>query len=282
MMKLCTLFMNSPRHTVQGKILPQPYTADGIRCAERRYPPNSGMDTHAHEEAGFVLVLSGSAEIDYQGKTHRNDPGSLTYLPPFEPHANRFLGGLSAFEIMIGVSWLDRLRQVHTADLRPFEFRNAPVVQVATRLRHEIGSPDMLTNLAVEGLVTDLLIQTIRAASPVDDRKAPMWLRRTKDYLHANYAQDLSLQKIAAEIGVHPAHLTRAFRRHFHTSVAEYVRRLRIDAACRLLATTEAPIAQIALDLGFADQGHFTRRFKALLGVTPKAFRDRSQNARIG
>jgi AraC family transcriptional regulator len=240
------------------------------------------MRTHAHDEAGFVLALAGTGELDYGGQTHVCEPGSLTFLPAGEPHANRFLGGVRCFEIMLGSPWLDRFGEAFSAIERPTAFRNAAPVQVATRLREEVRSPDALSALAVEGLVTDLLVQTARNADFAQERRAPVWLRRAKEYLHAHFAEDLSLTVVAAEAGVHPGHLTRAFRQHYHASVTEYVRALRIESACRLLATSDVPIAQIALDLGFADQGHFTRRFKARLGVTPGAFRTRSKNARFG
>lgn len=258
------------------------YAAPGLRCAERRYPAGSGMRTHAHDEAGFVLVLSGTGDLEYGGGTHLTRTGSLTYLPAHVPHANRFLDGVRSFEIMLASPWLGRVRQAFAAGECPAEFRNAPPVEAAIRILREVRSPDALTDLAVEGLVMDLLVATARNAAKADEPRVPVWLRRAKEYLHAHFAEDLSLQAIAAEAGVHPSHLTRAFRRHYRTTVAEYVRTLRIDAASHLLAGTDLPIARIALDMGFADQGHFTRRFKERMGVTPRAFREDAKNAWIG
>lgn len=52
------------------------------------------------------------------------------------------------------------------------------------------------------------------------------------------------------------------------------MRRLRIESTCRELATSEAPIVEIALAAGFCDQSHFTRTFKRLTGIAPSQYRE--------
>ena len=65
----------------------------------------------------------------------------------------------------------------------------------------------------------------------------------------------------------------RAFRARFGVSVGTYVRRERIRWASRALRNTDAPIAEIALQAGFADQSHFTRTFVRHMGVSPGRYR---------
>ena len=74
---------------------------------------------------------------------------------------------------------------------------------------------------------------------------------------------------------VEPTRLLRGFRRFLETTPADYLRQLRVDQARRLLAETERPIADIALETGFTDQSHLTRVFRRLLGETPAASRRR-------
>jgi len=57
------------------------------------------------------------------------------------------------------------------------------------------------------------------------------------------------------------------------------VRKLRVDAACRQLTTSDKPLSEIALSAGFADQSHFTKTFRRLTRTTPGEFR-RSFRAR--
>jgi len=70
-----------------------------------------------------------------------------------------------------------------------------------------------------------------------------------------------------------PPSLARAFRRRYGCTVGEYVRRLRIEFACRELAGSEKPLASIAQNAGFFDQSHFSKTFKLLTGQSPAAYR---------
>ena len=73
-----------------------------------------------------------------------------------------------------------------------------------------------------------------------------------------------------------PFHLTRVFRWRTGSSIHDYRTRLRLAAAMRRLEDTDAPLTRLALDLGFSSHAHFTRRFRALTGMSPSQFRARS------
>jgi AraC family transcriptional regulator len=73
---------------------------------------------------------------------------------------------------------------------------------------------------------------------------------------------------------VHPTHLARAFRARHGVSVGEYGRRVRVAWASAELAASDRPLAMIAAQAGFADQGHFTRLFRRYVGTTPSRYRE--------
>jgi AraC family transcriptional regulator len=68
-------------------------------------------------------------------------------------------------------------------------------------------------------------------------------------------------------------HLARSFRQFHHCTVGDYVRRLRVDRAARLLRGTRRPLIDIALDCGLAGAAQFSRSFRAVQGTTPSAWR---------
>jgi AraC family transcriptional regulator len=127
--------------------------------------------------------------------------------------------------------------------------------------------------LALEGLALEILAEASRDGSPDRECTAPRWLIRARDLLHDRFREDLSLVEIAGAVGVHPVHFARTFRRHFRLTAGEYMRRLRVDFASRMLATTDRPLATIALESGFADQSHFTKTFRRQMKMTPGEFR---------
>jgi AraC-like DNA-binding protein len=72
------------------------------------------------------------------------------------------------------------------------------------------------------------------------------------------------------------------FRQIHGCTVGEYVRKLRINAACHDLNDSEIPLAEVALTSGFADQSHFSRVFKRQVGMTPGAFRKLARPRKSG
>ncbi len=100
-------------------------------------------------------------------------------------------------------------------------------------------------------------------------------LARPLAYLRQHYAEPITNTTLAQLAG----NSLRAFERRFtstmHATPQQYLRRLRIRLACRILVTTNLPLGEIALDHGFCDQSHFTREFHRETGLTPGDYRAR-------
>ena len=98
-------------------------------------------------------------------------------------------------------------------------------------------------------------------------------------YLTANYAQKLDLGSVAARFYLSPYYLSRLFRRVTGQSIVDYINVRRIEAARRLLETTDLNINDVAEATGFSTAAHFRRVFHEQMGVSPiqyrKSFRDR-------
>ena len=105
------------------------------------------------------------------------------------------------------------------------------------------------------------------------DRVPPAWLQKVRERLHDDLERPTSISALAAAFGVERTRLIRAFRRHYQTTPAAYLRRLRVEHAARLLAEGREPISMIALAAGFVDQSHLNRVFKREMGCTPASFR---------
>src|SRR5262249_2353682 len=104
-------------------------------------------------------------------------------------------------------------------------------------------------------------------------RRRPAGLASAEERLRARGREKVALGELAQAAGVHPAHLARTFRSRYGVSVGEYGRRLRLAWTVGELARGERPLAEVALEAGFADQSHFTRVFKRYVGSTPARYR---------
>lgn len=132
---------------------------------------------------------------------------------------------------------------------------------------------DAAAPLAIEGLLLELVASASRMRDQNGSAGRPRWLDDARDRIHVELAARPSLTGLAQSVGVHPVTLARAFRRAFGCTVGEYVRRLRIERATRLLADTDLPLAKIALTEGFSDQSHFSNLFRRHTGLSPFQFR---------
>ncbi|MFS1229433.1 helix-turn-helix domain-containing protein, partial [Enterococcus lactis] len=86
-----------------------------------------------------------------------------------------------------------------------------------------------------------------------------------------HYAEKLSLSELSDVLGMNQYVLIRQFTKAYGLSPFQYLSTVRISAAKKRLEAQEA-IAEVAFLTGFSDQSHFTRIFKSLIGVTPKAY----------
>lgn len=95
------------------------------------------------------------------------------------------------------------------------------------------------------------------------------------EYIRERYTEHgLSLEDVAAAAGLSPSHLSRIFKDQTGENFVEYLTRLRLNAAARLLRCARASIGQIALAVGYADPNYLSRIFHRLTGLTPKEYRE--------
>jgi AraC family transcriptional regulator len=95
--------------------------------------------------------------------------------------------------------------------------------------------------------------------------------RRALELMEHHIDGKLSVETLAAEVGLSPAHFARAFKESTGHAPHRYMLTLRLEHARRLLDGPDAILSDVALRAGFADQAHFTRMFKREFGVTPGA-----------
>ncbi|WP_340148164.1 helix-turn-helix domain-containing protein [Billgrantia lactosivorans] len=94
-------------------------------------------------------------------------------------------------------------------------------------------------------------------------------------YLDAHASEEISLDDLCERSGYSPGHLIRAFKQHFGFTPHAYLINRRIQLGQRDLKRG-TPIAEAALNAGFADQPHFQRTFKRLVAATPNQYRQPS------
>lgn len=157
---------------------------------------------------------------------------------------------------------------------------------IGKSLLAEMQSNGLAGRLYTESLINLLVIHLLRQHSAfgqsltTDTRQfSPSRLKRVLEYIHDNLEQNLSLVDLATLANLSPSRFTRVFRQETGLSPHQYLIQARIEQAKHLLRSGgEISIGSVAHQVGFADQSHFTRHFKRIVGVTPKVILQDSRN----
>jgi len=218
--------------------------------------------------------LSGESVEKLKSCDHEVRAGSLIIRPAHETHSDR--NARQTVQLLTIEVKMNEQCPIYQSFARVFNrtayIQGGLLPAMAQRIYQESKTRDSAAPIIVEGLLLEMLGQASRSLySP--PLQAPAWLRRTRDLCQARFADPLTLVEIARVVGAHPTHLARAFKKHYGTTVGEYIRRLRLDWAATQLANTEDSIADIATAAGFYDQSHFSHNLKKHLGVSPLEFR---------
>jgi len=254
----------------------------GFSLTEAVYAEGISLGRHCHEHAYLTLNLSGNY---CERHTHREfvcGEGSLHLLPAGERHENEFDTEVRCLRVKIEALAIERLGDDAKRVLsEPRELTGPLSGWLANRVLNEFRSHDDVAPLAMEGVLLEILAESARSGDEGAAVSAPTWLRHVREALDESYLQAPGLADLAAVGGVHPVHLSREFRKRYHVTIGEYIRKRRIEHASGLLSNTEMPMAEIASTCGFSDQSHFCSLFKKHSGMTPAKFRDMSSRPSI-
>lgn len=251
----------------------------GLLLTERLFAPGTRTPPHTHDTASICLTLTGQGVEIVDGRRVVMQPGSVIMRAPQIIHSDEY-GTIPLRGLMIELDrkWLETCRHFLSVFENYRHFPNGAVSALALRIYRESRIKDTVAPVIVEGLMLEMLGHASRSLvkTPV---RPPGWLTKARDLLHVRFNDSLNLVEVANFVGVHPTHLARSFKKHYRTTVGEYLRTLRLDWATRQLSETEASITEIALAAGFYDQSHFSHLFKQHTGLTPAEFRALSNGA---
>lgn len=136
---------------------------------------------------------------------------------------------------------------------------------------------DLFDRKHTQGPVEQALLQVFHQyLDQGKHKKTPAWAKDLKNMIQDQMDTDMvfSLQQASADLEINSTYLSREFSKYFdNLSFGEYIRKMRIDKAVKLMENTAYSLTEIAYLTGFSDQSHFTRIFKKQTGQTPTFYR---------
>jgi AraC family transcriptional regulator len=241
-----------------------------------------------HVKIGLCIGTSPSIRREACGKTFTSPSriGEFSILPA--GRKSRWHGLAPAhLDIRLDPDKLDEMAaELRRTGERRFEFANVPrmrdpiVEHIGAIFRVELNrashpAQDMLIESMAVALCAHLLRSYTNAVGVEERSTASVDVAavgRAIAYIEDNPDRAISLRELAGAAGLSRFHFSRVFKRHLGLSPARYVERARIEQAKALIVNAEMSLANIAQAVGFADQSHFSRRFRVNEGRTPATF----------
>lgn len=275
-----------------------------IDAVEVRYSHFDGyrFPAHVHDTWSVGLVDAGHSVFRLSGRTQSVQTGQIAVIPPGAVHdCNPDVGAWTYRMFYVQDSLMRSLAcglaggagQMHAGsgigisagmagDVVAFDslvIDDAEVFTALSDFQRLIEFDDLygVEPLAKRSAMTEAFSLLLSRYGSVRDATARLQeereaVRRVREYLADNMSEKVTLDVLSAQSGLSGYHLLRVFRDEVGLTPHQWQAQLRINRAKVLLAEGAA-IADVACSVGFTDQSHFTRTFRAVTGATPRLYR---------
>ena len=251
--------------------------------------------THQHKYFELVYVLRGTAKRKLSDALIPVSAGDYYVANPLSAHGYEDLQDLEVVNCLFLPEYIDRaltdcpsisallsnriLRfgvpvDISIAD-RVFHDTDGTVGRIVKNMEREYADRRTGHMEILRCYLTQVLVHATRACETRIPHEA---VTKVMEYLKVHYIEPLSLEILSQLAGYTPQYLSSLFSDEVGMSIQEFLQRLRIEEACKLLLSTGLPVAEIAAAVGYQDTRHFSKVFRRYQIMSPKEYRRESQN----
>ncbi|WP_194205502.1 AraC family transcriptional regulator [Superficieibacter sp. 1612_C1] len=245
-------------------------------------------DPHDHDEVLVGFTQQGVQRFRCHRALHTSSPGRAILIEPGAVHDGHApdTDGFTYSMLYLPQAWVStQLAQRGLADISLIEaaFRHTltddvtlfcAIQQTFFAFHHQEGK--LARDQSMDRLLS-LLTRHIKVASPSQKSDTLLHMQRIREILHERMAEDIGLDELSRLAGIDRFRLSRQFSKAFGQTPHAYLVRLRLRSARALLAHGQEP-AQVAAQVGFADQSHLGRWFQRAYRMSPAAFQQQCTN----
>ena len=245
----------------------QRYDAGGIILTEIEYHNKVFEGWHAHENIHISLIIKGGNREERKQRDTAALPGTLLFYHENELHRNLHTSHPSK-NINLEIS-KEFMQQYELGENEIEKMARHPDAGFSLlKMHREAIRADHFSAVSIQMLVLELISDTKK----LHKKQPPLWLKTIIDFLQDNWQERPSLNELARLSGVNPITVSKHFSKYMGCTLGEYMRKLKIQHALRLIHTDTLSLTEVAYYCGFADQSHFTRNFRELTNFLPKAY----------
>lgn len=273
-----------PVFTLYGETADFPDLIHVETISERSAKLNWTIKPHRHAEISqLFLIQDGHVAFNLDGKQVAVGPSECVYVPPQVVHASAFTPGTNGLVFSFPTRNLGSIgpaaQAVEQALMQPFKAATSQELALLTdALAYALDGTGAYRNQKVLGLANAVLAGLAECAVPGAEASGPgrvSRMERLAELVRQHMEDGWSVADYAAALSVSSGHLSRLCRGATGKGAQAHIEALVIDEACRFLAFTDLPVAEIGYRTGFHDPSYFSKRFRIARGVSPRNYRTR-------
>ncbi len=224
---------------------------------------------HSHEKPMISFVLYGNNTEFRKGNSTKRVAGSVNFYHSHEPHRNVYNCFPSKhISLELDPQFLERYGYIE-ADIDLAVKKGHEPIFTFIKVMSEALLNDMQSKDVIEMLFVAFVENSLNSKK---EDLLPHWAISVRELLNDRWNENISLQELATNVGVHPTTISKHFRKYFQCTMGEYTRKLKVKKAIDLLHTSKHSLTEIAYICGFSDQSHFIRIFKSMTGYLPRTY----------
>lgn len=238
---------------------------------------------HFHEEYVIGFIAEGSRKFRCNGHIYHLNAGAILIINPKEIHSCEHYGKAKLHYFSININkhiMREVVLSITGKDILPCFTTN--VLQEKDLAINLIDLKDMIVqnqhNLASEELFLMLMSRLLDEYANInlsqigkDEVSINAKINNVCRYLDDNFQRNVSLDELSILSNLSKYHLIRLFTKERGISPHKYLETIRIEKS-KIMLEKGIPIIDIALQMGFVDQSHFSNSFKGLIGLTPRTY----------
>ena len=221
---------------------------------------------HIHEDHALAIILQGYDVTHHCGSTYTAQCGDVTFIHAGEVHVSESIG--TEYRILNIHPHLLNTIAAEVGAVHFFPRISNDRFLYRSILNLHLKLEQNLSPLEHESEFYSTIGRLLMKQNPGVQNESKESVQLVRDYLQSHYAENVTLDHLTAITNLSPYYLIRIFRQHVGVPPHEYQTQLRVSRAKQLLRKGN-PISEVALETGFFDQSHFSRKFKRIVGVSP-------------
>lgn len=259
---------------------------------------------HMHEYIEILYCTQGEFTACLGGKNYEFSKGDMVVINSRESHGIRrkkkegayvcirflpeilYTSSSAAFDIKYVLPFILN-NSNHQRVFKKEEIKNTSIPDLIEDILNEYNNKQHGFTLAVRADLTLILLWITRywhetnseiSNDSMGDHEMITRIEMVCDYVNTNYGDDIKVSEMANMTNLSYSYFSRIFKQYMKKSFSEYLSYVRISNAEKILASTDKPITDVAMECGFSATSYFIKQFKQQKGISPKQYRKKLTN----